>query len=279
MRFQEGVWKTGLVVALAGGMVSLAGCNKLRARDLLNQGVQAYKVAQFDQAEEDFKESAELDPTLQIARIYLATAYASQFVPGSPAPDNLQYGQQAIAQFKIVLDTDPNNLSAIDGIGSMLFNMGTTPYNEDMLKEAKTYHEKHIQIQPDAAQPHYWVGVIDWTLAFHANRDMRTDYNSHVKRLKDAITFTDPLPPNLRDQFASQYGSVVDEGIQQVQKAIQLRPDYADAMAYLNLLYRQKADMVTSSDERADLLKQADQLVNEVKEIQQKEAAAPKSAS
>jgi tetratricopeptide (TPR) repeat protein len=279
MRCQEGVWKTGLAVALAAGLVGLAGCNKLRARDLLNQGVQAYKVAQFDQAEEDFKQAAELDPTLQTARIYLATAYASQFVPGSPAPDNLQYGQEAITQFKKVLDTDPNNLSAIDGIGSMLFNLGTTPYSEDVLKQARQYHEKHIQLKPDDAQPYYWVGVIDWTLAFHANRDMREQYNSHVKRLKDAITFNDPLPPNLRDQFSSQYGQTVDEGIQEVKKAIELRPDYADAMAYLNLLYRQKADMVASSEERADLLKQADDLVNEVKEIKQKEATAPKSAS
>ncbi|HVB33533.1 MAG TPA: hypothetical protein VNJ52_04030 [Patescibacteria group bacterium] len=266
-------------MALAVGLAGVAGCNKLRARDLLNQGVQAYKVAQFDRAEEDFRQAASLDPTLKIARIYLATAYASQFVPGSPAPDNLQYGQEAIAQFKKVLDSDPKNLSAIDGIGSMLFNMGTTPFNETMLQESKNYHEKHIQLQPDAAQPHYWVGVIDWTLAFHANRALREDYNSHVKRQKDAITFSDPLPAKLRDQFSSDYGQIVDEGIAQVNKAIQLRPDYADAMAYLNLLYRQKADMATSSQERADLLKQADDLVNEVNEIKQKEASAPKSKS
>jgi len=279
MRCLEGAWKTGIVVALAVGLAGVAGCNKLRARDLLNQGVQAYKVAQFDRAEEDFRQAASLDPTLKIARIYLATAYASQFVPGSPAPDNLQYGQEAIAQFKKVLDSDPKNLSAIDGIGSMLFNMGTTPFNETMLQESKNYHEKHIQLQPDAAQPHYWVGVIDWTLAFHANRALREDYNSHVKRQKDAITFSDPLPAKLRDQFSSDYGQIVDEGIAQVNKAIQLRPDYADAMAYLNLLYRQKADMATSSQERADLLKQADDLVNEVNEIKQKEASAPKSKS
>ena len=50
-------------------------------------------------------------------------------------------------------------------------------------------------------------------------------------------------------------------------------------MAYLNLLFRQKADMVTSKDERASLLKQADALVDKVKEIKQKEASSPKSTS
>jgi hypothetical protein len=57
-----------------------------------------------------------------------------------------------------------------------------------------------------------------------------------------------------------------------LQKAIQLRPDYDDAMAYLNLLYRRKADMVESAEERAALQKQADDLIDKVKEIKQKRA-------
>ena len=64
----------------------------------------------------------------------------------------------------------------------------------------------------------------------------------------------------------------MDEGIAALQKAIQLRPDYDDAMAYLNLLYRRKADMVESAEERAGLQKQADDLIDKVKEIKQKRA-------
>ena len=45
----------------------------------------------------------------------------------------------------------------------------------------------------------------------------------------------------------------MDEGIADLQKAISLKPDYDDAMAYLSLLYRRKADMVESADERASL--------------------------
>ena len=46
-------------------------------------------------------------------------------------------------------------------------------------------------------------------------------------------------------------------------------------MAYLNLLYRRKADMVESADERAALQKQADELIDKVKEIKQKRAEQP----
>jgi cytochrome c-type biogenesis protein CcmH/NrfG len=279
MRCPQGVLKICLVVLLAGGLAGVAGCNKLRARDLLNKGVQAYKLGQFDQAEESFKKAAELDPTLINARIYLATAYASQFVEGSPAPENLKRGQEAIAQFKKVLELDPKNLSAIDGIGSMLFKMGSNPFDPDTMNKAKTWEEKHIQLKPSDAEPYYYVGVIDWTLAFRANQDARKAYNAALPKRKPHLKAIDPLPKKLREPFATKYQQTVDDGIQSLNKAIQLRPDYADAMAYLNLLYRQKADMAESTDQREALLKQADALVDKVNEIKQKEASAPPKKS
>jgi hypothetical protein len=125
-------------------------------------------------------------------------------------------------------------------------------------------------LKPNDPEPYYWVGVIDWTLAFRANGELRAEYNKNNirKQLKD----TDPLPPALRAEYAAKYGPLVDEGIAALQKAIQLRPDYDDAMAYLNLLYRRKADMVESAEERAKLQKEADDLIDRVKEIKQKRA-------
>ena len=58
-------------------VVGVSGCNKLKARDLLNKGVGAFKNGQYDAAIEFFKQSRDLDPTLMNARLYLATAYAS----------------------------------------------------------------------------------------------------------------------------------------------------------------------------------------------------------
>ena len=68
---------------------------------------------------------------------------------------------------------------------------------------------------------------------------------------------------------------MIDEGIDDLQKAIELRPDYDDAMAYLNLLLRRKADEAATPDERASLLKQADDLVEKAKEIKQKKMETP----
>ena len=74
-----------LLVLLLACLAVAPGCDKLKARDLLNKGVQAYKSGQYDQAIEDFKNSKALDPGLLNARLYLATAYSSQYIPGAPS--------------------------------------------------------------------------------------------------------------------------------------------------------------------------------------------------
>src|SRR5712671_3972601 len=272
---QSASWfrRAAAVLALFVAVAGFSGCNKLKARDLLNKGVAAFKNGQYDAAVEDFKQAKDLDPSLLNARLYLATAYASQYIPGAPSEQNKNIGRQAIQEFKDILSTNSDNLSAIDGIGSILFQMAGTPYDPKLFEESKTYHQKHISLKPEDPEPYYWIGVIDWTLAFRANGEMRKDYNE--KNIRKQVKDTDPLPAAIRGDYLSKYGSLIDEGITDLQKAISLRPDYDDAMAYLNLLYRRKADTVESADERASLQKQADDLVDKVKEVKQRRASQP----
>jgi tetratricopeptide (TPR) repeat protein len=267
--FRRAAALLALVVFAAG----FSGCNKLKARDLLNKGVGAFKNGQYDAAVEDFKQAKDLDPSLLNARLYLATAYASQYIPGAPSEQNKNIGKQAVAEFKEILQTNPDNLSAIDGIGSILFQMAGTPFDPKLFEESKSYHQKHIQLKPEDPEPYYWIGVIDWTLAFRANAEMRKDYNE--KNIRKQVRDTDPLPAAVRGEYLAKYGPLIDEGVSDLQKAISIRPDYDDAMAYLNLLYRRKADTVESADERAALQKQADELVDKVKEVKQKRASQP----
>ena len=269
--------RTLALVALLILVGGVSGCSKLKARDQLNKGVADFKNGQYDSAIEHFKQAKQADPTLMNARLYLATAYASQYIPGAPSEQNMRLGNQAITEFKDVLDIDKNNMSAIDGVGSIIFQMAGQPYDPKKFEESKTFHQRHIELKPNDPEPYYWIGVIDWTLAFRANGEMRADYNRNNvrKQVKD----TDPLPASLRGDYTSKFGPMVDEGIKDLLQAIQVRPDYDDAMAYLNLLYRRKADMVESADERVSYQSQADALLDKVKEIKQKRAEQPQPPS
>ena len=69
---------------------------------------------------------------------------------------------------------------------------------------------------------------------------------------------------------------MVEDGIAKLQKALELRPDYDDAMAYLNLMYRERADLECDNPAaRAADLKTADDWVD--KTLATKKAKAEKA--
>lgn len=264
---------------------------QLEARDALNQGVAAFKNAEFDEAVSLFQRAKQLDPSLENAGLYLATAYASQYIPGAPSEENRQKADLARDEYKRVLDRNPTNLSAIDGLASILYQTAGMPFSVETFEESKNYHKKHIALKPDDPQPYYSVGVIDWALSYRANTQLRSGFNQSVGVRPETTTSdddedakdvreeakqptglrdTDPLPEVIRQKYAEDYGPTIDEGIAALKRAIELNPDYDDAMTYLNLLYRRKADVVATAIERSAWVEQADELLDKVRSIKQK---------
>ncbi len=231
------------VVLLACAALTSASCTKLRARDQLNKGVHAYRSAQFQQAIGFFRTAIELDPTLLNAKLYLATAFASQYIPGGDSEENIEIAETAIKEFGEVLKDDPQNVNSLFGIASLYYNM-------KQFEEAKEFQRKVIQVEPNNPEPYYWIGVIDWAISYPDNQTIRNDL-----KLLDA---TKPLPQRERQELAEKNSGIVEEGIESLGKAIDLRPNYSDAMAYLNLLYRQRADLQEETLAREEDIKMAD---------------------
>jgi len=71
-----------------------------------------------------------------------------------------------------------------------------------------------------------------------------------------------PFPEKARAQLEEENGPLVKEGLDVLDKAIQLKPDDFDTMAYLNLTYRQKADLEPTAAAREADLNQAEEWVN-----------------
>ena len=248
------------LLALLVVVLTLAGCTRLKARDELNKGVRAYRGAQFDTAIKHFQRAIELDPKLINARIYLAIAYANQVVPGSPTEANKRMGDAAIKAFEDVLGVDPTNSTSISYIASLYYGMKE-------FEKSKDYRRRLLELEAGNPEHPYWIGVIDWAIAYPVRQEMRNKLG--------LIDESKPLPRREREQLVAKNNAVVDEGIQMLEKALQMKPDYADAMAYLNLLYRQKSDLVDSPSEREELLKQADDLADRAQQLLKQKAEAP----
>jgi len=246
-----------LLAAAALALVSSVSCSKLHARDQLNKGVTAYKNAKYEEAIDHFQQSVALDPTLINAKMYLATAYAQQYIPGVEDADNLKMATQAIEQYKRVLDMNAardQKVNAAKGIAYLYLNM-------KKFDDAKKYYRMAADMDPNDPEPYYSVGVIDWTACYQPRME---------ERAKLGLKPDENLNPKNKDQkkvcaeLKDKNWPSIQEGIESLNKAIQLRPDYDDAMAYLNLMFREKADVECDDlNARQEDLKTADHWVDQ----------------
>lgn len=227
---------------LATGMLS--GCNQLKARDQLSKGVAAFKNAQYEQATNYFQNAITYDPTYDTAKLYLATAYAYQVVPNdTDDPKNMNMAHKAIEGFQNYLQIHPGDKISLQQLASLYRNI-------KQFQQAKDYEEKVIQVDPKDAEAHYTIGQVDWSEA----------YNNAVKVLAaDGLTDKGDGNPKMSKKACQQLQqlntNLVNDGINQLQQAIQINPNYGDAFSYLNLVYRRKADLECGNDaaRKADL--------------------------
>jgi tetratricopeptide (TPR) repeat protein len=222
---------TALAIALGGMVLSMSACNRLAARDQLNKGVEAYKSAHYEEAIGHFQKATELDPSLPMAKSYLATALAQNVVPGLDTPENLKNAQQAISIFQEVLAKEPNDVNSLKNIASINFSI-------KKFDEAKDFQKKVLAADPKDPEAAYTIGVIDWTLA-HENA---------LKQLVPAGTNDDgegnlKAPKKVMETIKQQNAALVDEGLQYLNQAMANRANYDEAMSYINLMYRRKADV------------------------------------
>jgi tetratricopeptide (TPR) repeat protein len=220
-----------LAVALGGMVITLGGCNRLAARDHLNKGVEAFKSAHYEEAINHFQQATQLDPSLPMAKTYLATALAQNVVPGVTSKENLANADHAISLFQEVIDKDPSDVNSAKQIAAIYFQLNN-------FDKAKEWQKKVLSVDPKDAEAAYTVGVIDYTVAYKNAKEalaaagQSDDGEGNVKAGKKVLQ-------DIKDKNQA----LVDEGLQYLNQAIQNRANYDDAMVYINLIYRRKADL------------------------------------
>jgi tetratricopeptide (TPR) repeat protein len=222
---------TALAVALAGMALSMSGCRQLQARDQLNKGVDAYKGAHYEEAIGHFQRATQLDPNLPMAKTYLGTAISQNVVPGLNTVENLKIAQQAIDIFTDELSSHPTDVNSIKQIAGIYFSI-------KKWDDAKIWQKKVLAVDPKDPEAAYTIGVIDWTVA-HENA---------LKILQAANVNDDgegnaKAPKKVMVELSDTNKPLVDEGLDYLNQACANRANYDDAMAYLNLVYRRKADV------------------------------------
>jgi len=121
--------------------------------------------------------------------------------------------------------------------------------------QAKELFAKAAQVNPGDPESYYSMAYVDWSQAYIFRQNERSK-----------LGLKEPTAPLEDRQVCSvvrvHNEPLVEEGISLLGKALALRHDYDDAMAYMNLMYRERADyQCENAEARAADLKSADEWV------------------
>ena len=215
------------------------GQSKSEALENLNEGLKAFTAQKYNTAAQFFEEAVRLDPDFEPARMYLATAYTSQFIPGSPNPKSQEMGNKAIETFKQVVEKakDPAQPNK-----NAMFSIAVLYYQLKIFDESREWCNRILKVYPDSAEAYYRIAVMDFDDALEKTGNQGEN-----------VEFMHP-------EEKAKILSKVEEGLAALGKAREIRPDYFDAMEYQNLLLREKAKFEKDENAKAELLRQADLL-------------------
>lgn len=213
------------------------------ATENLVHGVNAFKAGHYDEASRNFQAAADAEPTWRLPHLYLATALAYQVVPNLDTPENLAIANRALEQFNQLLGSNPQDLDVLRQVAAIQRNI-------KRFDEAIATERKIIATDPKDAEAHYTIGVIEWTDAYKfavetlANESLQDDGNGNA-RMSSASCST----------LIAHNTPLVDDGIAELTHAVEINPTYDDAMQYLNLMYRRRADFdcVNAGQRKQDL--------------------------
>ena len=121
---------------------------KAAARNEVDEGVQAFRQAHYDDAIARFEQAVAFDPDLVVARMYLAATYLQVFQPGVDTPENVVLATRALEQYSEVLRSNPSDVESFKGLAYLKLQL-----NE--FDEAKQAYAKAIALNP--ADPDFYM--------------------------------------------------------------------------------------------------------------------------
>jgi tetratricopeptide (TPR) repeat protein len=194
------------------------------------RGLELLRNSKRQEAADAFQHAADLRPDDASIHQYLGTACSEMYVPGGVQPENLAIARRAENEFKRAFELNPSNSHPLDSLTSL-------SYKQRKMQEAREWDSQFLTVNPRNKRARYWAALLTWEVF---NRDLIAARALANMKPEDP----GPLPstPAKADLLAKD-GPMVDEAIAHLGRALELDPQYEEALTYMGLLVRGRADL------------------------------------
>ena len=262
--------------ALAAAMftlaaISLAGCNKLQARSEIKKGNEFFKAANYPAALAAYENASRLDPGQSKLKKNIGLAYMAMYQPGSKHPKDIEFAAKAIENLQAYLKEHPEDKRAHEFLVSMYLNT-------DRYDDAIKFYQERLAADPKD------VKAIQSLAAMYFKKG---DFNKGVEWLQKRAALEPTNPEgyvmigvqawdrsyHYPDIDPATRGQIVDMGLDNLDKALKIKPDSFEALTYINLLWREKAKMETDPAKKDQDIETAEKYRAQALELRKKTQA------
>ena len=260
-----------LIATLILAVLGLAGCNKLKSKQELKKGNEFFKAGQYEPALASYQEALRLDPDEKKIYMNIGLAYMGQYQPGSKHARDLEIAQKAIDYLEKFVQAFPEDKKAQKAREFLVSMYLATDRYDDAIKfyqEMLKTNPKDSKAMSSIAQMYFKKGDFDTAVVWLKKRLEVEGNNPEVYYLIGVQAWDRSY--NFPDLSLETRGKIVEEGLDALNKAVEIKPNYFEAISYINLLYREKAKMETDPAKKKELTETADKYLAQALEMRKK---------
>lgn len=301
-----------LTVTACGQIATLQARKAFKDANALYQQQDYTRAAnKYEEVVQVVQSEAEPDPNLIAAYFYLGNSYDQLYRPsrkGEPANDEIL--TKAIDNYKLAVEKEQSPQRKKLAMQYLVASYGADKLNDPA--QAEPVLLKMIELEPSDPANYFVLSriyedagsydqaeamlvkareakpddsVVYMQLASYYNR--QGEFDKTIEALQQRAQ-REPDNPEAHYTIASYYWdeafrdfrlkedqkrTYVDRGLNEVNQAIKIKPDYIEAITYKGLLLRLQANMERNVDRQKALLREAEELQAQAKELQKKKAA------
>ncbi|HSL22132.1 MAG TPA: tetratricopeptide repeat protein [Vicinamibacterales bacterium] len=307
----RGLIAVSMVAALSLSVTACGKFNELKARKNFKDANALYQQGEYRRAATEYETALTQDPGLVEAYFYLGNSYDNLYkVTRRGDPENDKLLDSAIKNYRIAAEKETNPKMKRLALEYLVAAYGPDKMNDP--EQAEPIVRQMIEMDPSESANYFGLAKIyedagrydEAAEALEKARQARPNdpavymqiagfYNRQgdFERTIEALQQRAKIEPNNPEAYytistyywdnafrnfrlsEAEKKENIERGLEAATKAIDLNPNYMEALTYKNLLLRLKGNLEQDPARRAALYKEADTLRNRAIELQKKKTA------